>query len=200
MAKYTITMRSSFLKPFPASFPALIIGLLLSGAVFLASADELPDAQRLLKQGQLPQALEKVDAYVASKPKDAQGRFLKGMILTEMGRSGEAVAVFSKLTEDYPELPEPYNNLAVLYAQQKQYDKARTALEMAIRAHPGYAIAYDNLGDVYIKLASQAYEKALQLEASNRLARSKLSTLRDLMSGSGSKAASSAPVQNDRGR
>jgi tetratricopeptide (TPR) repeat protein len=50
------------------------------------------------------------------------------------------MAVFSKLTEDYPELPEPYNNLAVLYAQQKQYDKARTALEMAIRIHPGYAL------------------------------------------------------------
>ncbi len=59
--------------------------------------------------------------------------------------------MFTKLSEDYPELPEPYNNLAVLYAQQKQYDKARTALEMAIRTHPSYAIAYENLGDIYAK-------------------------------------------------
>ena len=87
--------------------------------------------------------------YIRDRPKDAQGRFLKGQILTEMNKPADAIAVFTKLTEDYPELPEPYNNLAVLYAQQKQYDKARTALEMAIRTHPSYAIAYENLGDVY---------------------------------------------------
>jgi tetratricopeptide (TPR) repeat protein len=90
--------------------------------------------------------------------------------------------VFTKLTEDYPELPEPYNNLAVLYAQQKQYDKARTALEMAIRTHPAYAIAYENLGDVYAKLASQAYDKALQLDSANAAAQGKLSLIRDLIS------------------
>jgi tetratricopeptide (TPR) repeat protein len=135
-----------------------------------------------MKQGQMPQALEKVDAYISTKPKDAQGRFLKGLILTEMGRPAEAIPVFTKLTEDYPELPEPYNNLAVLYAQQKQYDKARTALEMAIRTHPSYSIAHENLGDVYAKLASQAYDKALQLDSSNSVTQSKLSLIRELIS------------------
>ena len=85
------------------------------------------------------------------------------------------------ITEDYPELPEPYNNLAVLYAQQKQYDKARTALEMAIRTHPSYAIAYENLGDVYAKLASQAYDKALQLDNANATTQNKLALIRDLI-------------------
>jgi Flp pilus assembly protein TadD len=65
------------------------------------------------------------------------------------------------LIEDYPELPEPYNNLAVLYAQQKQFDKARTALEMAIRIHPGYATAYENLGDLHSRLASQGVRESL---------------------------------------
>ncbi len=160
---------------------ALCLGATLSAAV-PAFADNLPEVQRLIRQGQYPQALEKVDAYLSSRPKDAQGRFLKGLILTEMNRPGDAIALFTKLTEDYPELPEPYNNLAVLYAQQKQYDRARTALEMAIRTHPSYAIAYENLGDVYAKLASQAYDKALQLDSSNAAAQNKLALIRDLVS------------------
>ena len=163
---------------------ALAIGLAI-GFAAPAFADNLPEVQRLIKQGQYPQAMEKVDAYLSSRPKDAQGRFLKGLIYTEMNKPAEAIAVFTKLSEDYPELPEPYNNLAVLYAQQKQYDKARTALEMAIRTHPSYAIAYENLGDVYAKLASQAYDKALQLDNSNAATQNKLALIRDLITTSG---------------
>ena len=178
-------MTASFL-PLPrfqprAALRAAVLGLVL-GCTLPAVADNLPEVQRLIKQGQYPQALEKVDAYLAGKPKDAQGRFLKGLILTEMNKPGDAIAVFTKLTEDYPELPEPYNNLAVLYAQQKQYDKARTALEMAIRTHPSYAIAYENLGDIYAKLASQAYDKALQIDSANATAQTKMALIRDLIS------------------
>jgi len=115
-------MHSNLPMPMPASFPALIVGLLLGCSSFFATSDTLSDAQRLMRQGQTAHALEKVDAYLANKPSDAQGRFLKGLALTEMGKQQEAIAVFSKLTEDYPELPETYNNLAVLYAQQKQYE------------------------------------------------------------------------------
>jgi tetratricopeptide (TPR) repeat protein len=163
---------------------ALAIGLAI-GFAAPVFADNLPEVQRLIKQGQYPQALEKVDAYLSSRPKDAQGRFLKGLIYTEMNKPAEAISIFTKLSEDYPELPEPYNNLAVLYAQQKQYDKARTALEMAIRTHPSYAIAYENLGDVYAKLASQAYDKALQLDNSNPATQNKLALIRDLITTSG---------------
>jgi tetratricopeptide (TPR) repeat protein len=163
---------------------ALAIGLAI-GFAAPAFADNLPEVQRLIKQGQFPQAMDKVDAYLSSKPKDAQGRFLKGLIYTEMNKPADAIAVFTKLTEDYPELPEPYNNLAVLYAQQKQYDKARTALEMAIRTHPSYAIAYENLGDIYAKLASQAYDKALQLDNANAATQNKLALIRDLITTSG---------------
>lgn len=178
---------------------ALALGLAV-GFAAPAFADNLPEVQRLIKQGQYPQAMEKVDAYLGSKPKDAQGRFLKGLIFTEMNKPAEAIAVFTKLTEDYPELPEPYNNLAVLYAQQKQYDKARTALEMAIRTHPSYAIAYENLGDIYAKLASQAYDKALQLDNANAATQNKLALIRDLITTSGKgnvkpgAAASAAPA------
>jgi tetratricopeptide (TPR) repeat protein len=163
---------------------ALCVALMPS-AVF--AADGLAEIQNLMRQGQFPQALASVDAYLANRPKDAQGRFMKGLILTELKRPNEAIAVFTKLSEDYPELPEPYNNLAVLYAQQKQYDRARSALEMAIRTHPSSAIAYENLGDVYAKLASQAYDKSLQLDTSNAAAQSKLALIRDLVSAPGSR-------------
>ena len=185
-------MRPTSQTPLLARLSAIILGLVLSASASLACAQTLPDIQRLMKQGQMPQALEKVDSYISSKPKDAQGRFMKGLILTEMGRPTDAIAVFSKLTADFPELPEPYNNLAVLYAQQKQYDRARTALEMAIRTHPSYSIAHENLGDVYAKLASQAYDKALQLDSSNAATQSKLSMIKELISTSSRPNAKSA--------
>ena len=183
-------------KPSLARLSAIVTGLLLAFSVSIANAQTLPDIQQLMKQGQMPQALEKADLFIASKPKDAQGRFMKGLILTEMGRTADAIAVFTKLTEDFPELPEPYNNLAVLYAQQKQYDKARSALEMAIRTHPSYSIAHENLGDVYAKLASQAYDKALQLDSANKTTQTKLSMIKELISVSvkpGVKPTASAP-------
>lgn len=164
------------------------------GAFTTVHADDLQDISRLLRSGQHAQALERVNKYLASRPKDAQGRFLKGLILAEQNRSAEAIDVFTKLSQDYPELPEPYNNVAVLYAAQGQYEKARQALEMSIRTHPAYATAYENLGDVYTKLASQAYDKALQLDSSNSNAQSKLALMKELISGGQRGAVKPPPV------
>lgn len=164
--------------------PALLGLILAAGIVFSAPpafADVLQQAQQLMKQGQLAEALEHTERVLDSKPRDAQARFLKGLILTEMNRQDEAIAVFTTLTEDYPALPEPYNNLAVLYDQQRQYEKAKAALEMAIRTHPAYATAHENLGDIYARMASQAYDKALQLDSSNVAAQNKLALIRELI-------------------
>ena len=157
-------------------------------------ADDIQDASQMLRAGQHQQALDRVNKVLAAKPRDAQARFLKGLILTEQGNTKEAVVIFTKLTEDYPDLPEPYNNLAVIYASQGQYDKARASLEQSIRTHPSYATAYENLGDVYSKLASQAYDKALQLDSSNSAAQNKLALVRELVGGApkGSAAAVAA--------
>ena len=146
-----------------------------------ARGDDLQDASKFLKAGQHAQALERVNKALKAKPRDPQARFLKGIIVTEQGNSKEAIEIFTRLTQDYPELPEPYNNLAVIYASQGQYEKARAALEQSIRTHPSYATAYENLGDVYAKLASQAYDKALQLDSSNSGAKNKLSLVRELV-------------------
>ena len=164
------------------------------GAVPVAAfADDMQDASKLFKSGQHAQALEKVNRVLAAKPRDAQARFLKGLILTEQGNLRESITIFQKLTEDYPDLPEPFNNLAVIYASQGQYDKARSALEQSIRTHPSYATAYENLGDVYAKLASQAYDKALQIDSANTGAQNKLAMVRELVGG-GTRTARPAPV------
>jgi Flp pilus assembly protein TadD len=161
-------------------------GAWLALALLLASsslrADDVQDAARLLRAGQSQQALEQINKALAAAPNDAQARFMKGTILAELGNSKEATEIFLKLTQDYPELPEPYNNLAVLYAAQGQYDKARAALERSLHTHPSYATAYENLTEVYAKLANQAYDKALQLEtAGSSPKNNKLALVRELV-------------------
>ncbi|WP_326491472.1 YybH family protein [Herbaspirillum frisingense] len=167
----------------------------------LAHASEMSDINKLMRAGQYAEALTKTDAVLAKHPRDAQLRFTKGLILAEQSRSAEAIAVFSKLTEDFPDLPEPYNNLAVLYAADGQYDKARAALDMAMRTNPTYATALENLGDVYAKLASQAYDKALQIDPGANVPQPKLTLLRSLngntTGGTVPRLASAASAQRD---
>lgn len=153
--------------------------LLASLAVFAGETEEI---QQLMKNRQLPQALERADRFLVSNPKDAQVRFLRGIIQTELGKPDEAIKTFSALSTDYPQLPEPYNNLAVLYAQQGQLDKARASLLKAIQTNPAYAIAHENLGDLYARLASQSYDKALQLGNTSANVQTKLTLVRELFS------------------
>ena len=163
-----------------AALAALLI--FLGGAVCGTAvwADEYQEGSRLYKEGKRTEALDRLNSFLAQHPKDARARFLTGVILTEQNKIQDAIKVFTELTQDYPELPEPYNNLAVLYAGLGDYDKARKSLEMAIRTHPSYAVAHENLGDIYATLASQAYDKALQLDSSNATARKKLALIKEL--------------------
>jgi tetratricopeptide (TPR) repeat protein len=193
-------MRPSF-PPSSRAFITILSAAWLACAVALpAHGDALADAQRLLNQGQYPEALARVDSHLAAKPDDAAGRFLRGLILGQAGRSSEAIAVFVALNEDHPDLPEPYNNLAVLYAQQRQYEQARSALEMAVRVHPAYAVAYENLGDVQVQLASEAYAKAMQIDPANKRAGIKLNLSRELIArpASGTSSAATASTGSDK--
>ena len=152
---------------------------------------EAIEIQKLLKSQQAGQALKVIDDALAKNPKDPAMRFRRGVALSMLDRKAEALQVFQKLVEDHPEMPAPYNNLAVLYGSQGDYDKARGALVAAIRTNPQYATAYQNLGDVYAQLASQAYSKALQLDKSDTTVPPKLVLLRELIANPGS--ASTAP-------
>lgn len=151
-------------------------------APLAARADDYSEVTRLMRAGQLPDAMAKAEQYLMTKPRDPQMRFIKGVVQTEAGKTSDAIATFTQITQDYPELPEPYNNLAVLYAGQGQFDKARGLLDMAVRINPSYATAHENLGDVHARLASQAYEKALQLGGSNSTVQPKLALIRSLFS------------------
>ncbi|HSN40068.1 MAG TPA: tetratricopeptide repeat protein [Burkholderiales bacterium] len=167
-----------------AAFVSVLSVILWLGVPSARAQDSaLQEINQLLRQDQLDKALERVDAYLVAQPKEARGRFLKGLILTRQSKPADAIKIFTSLTEDYPELPEPYNNLGVLYASQGQYDKARNALEMAIRTYPGYATAHENLGDIYARMAEQSYDKAQQLDRGSASARTKLKLIRELFSG-----------------
>jgi len=166
-----------------------------AGTTLAAPADDLREAQKLYGQGKVQPAMDKVEAFLRAQPKDPQGRFLKGLLLTEEKKVPEAIKVFTGLTEDYPELPEPYNNLAVLYASQGNYDKAKSALELAIHTHPSYATAHENLGDIYAQLASRAYDRALQLDKNNTSAQVKLAMVKDMFSAQKGTAGQRAPQQ-----
>ncbi len=167
----------------PNIFTALrLLTLLLACAAAPVHADDYGDVGQLLRNGKLVEAMAKADAYLAAKPRDPQMRFLRGVVQRNAGQQAEAISTFIQLTEDYPELPEPYNNLAVLYAGQGQLDKARAALEMAIRANPDYATAHENLGDVYARLANRAYAKSLQLDSTNTALPPKQALIREVLS------------------
>ena len=170
-------------RPLRAAVASALLALSMAFAAQVAAQNsDLQDINQLLKAGQSQQALDKVNVYLTSKPKDAVGRFIRGLAQAELGKTSDAIATFTSLTEEYPELPEPYNNLAVLYSSKGQFEKSRVALELVIQTHPTYSTAHENLGDVYAKLASQAYDKALQLDKANGVVATKLNLVRDLFS------------------
>ena len=179
-----------------AAFTAISIALALApgGTALAALADELSEVTRLHHAGQSAAALARADQYLASKPKDAQMRFLKSVVLADSGRTAEAAALLQQLSQDFPELAEPHNNLAALHAAAGDYAKARAELEESLRLNPGYATAHENLGDVYAVLAAQAYAKALKLEPGNTGLPRKLELVRQLAASAPGKSAASAPA------
>jgi Flp pilus assembly protein TadD len=156
----------------------------LAGLLMLAlpvGADELSDIQRLQSAGQTADALQRVERALAAKPKDVQLRFVRGVLLAESRRSADAIEMFERLTQDFPELPEPYNNLAALHAAAGDYERAKASLEQALRANPGFATAHENLGDVFAALASRSYARALQLDPHSATVPGKLALVRQLV-------------------
>lgn len=143
---------------------------------------ELQQVQKLMAAGQLKTALARADAHLAKNTRDAQMRFVRGVILAELKDTTGAREVFERLTEEFPELPEPYNNLAVIHASQGKLDQARTLLEAALAIRPDYATAHENLGDIYLQLSVDAYQRAAKLQPGNRNLGNKLALSRELLS------------------
>lgn len=169
--------RSSFIRRIRLLSTGGLLALMLLPELH---ADELSDVQRLYVAGDKVSAMARADRFLSDHPRDPQMRFVKGTMLVDAGQSAKAIALFRKLISDYPDLAEPYNNLAAVYAAEGDYDRARETLERALRANPSYTTAQENLGDVYAALAARAYSRALQLDPKGGTAETKLALVRGL--------------------
>ena len=163
-------------------FYYFVLLVLVVGAQQVAASSQVSQIEALIVQGKLQQALSLTNKQLVEDNADVNYLFLKGLILTKQDALDEARDVFIELTEKHPELPEPFNNLAVVYAAKGDFVKARKALQQAINTHPSYATAHENIGDIYAKMASKAYNQALQLDKDNETAREKLSLVGELFS------------------
>ena len=146
-----------------------------------AVADGTPTIDASMTRQDWPSALKQLDARIASNPRDAQAQFKRATVLARLGRDSDAAAAFTALTQSYPELPEPYNNLAALQAKEGHYDEARGTLETAVKANPQFALAYQNLGDLYLQLASRAYGQALKLDGKNTYAAQRMTQVQQIV-------------------
>ena len=177
--------------PKPRLLVRLCAGMLLLVAVAAAaaSADAAADAQRLLAAGDGAAALRSVELALAKQPNDAGLRFVRAVILSDQRRDDEALEAYQRLTEDYPDLAGPFNNLSVLLAARGQLDAARAALEHALRLDPGNATARQNLGDLYLRLALQAWEQSAVKDRPDPALQRKLRLARELQAGAAPAAA-----------
>ena len=160
-----------------------VLALSASPMTAVAAAAPVEQAQLQLQHGDLGSALQTLNEYLQTAPQDPDARFTRGMVLLRLDRRQEAIDTFTALTHDFPKLPEPYNNLAALYAQQGDYIKARDLLEAVLAIQPDSAAAYENLGDVYAALAGQAYTHALTLTPDSEGTRYKQSLLNQINTG-----------------
>ncbi|HET9046819.1 MAG TPA: tetratricopeptide repeat protein, partial [Casimicrobiaceae bacterium] len=144
-----------------------------------AYVQRMTDARALLAQKKYDEAIAKLDALMRERPREPQARFLKAVVLTDQGKVDAAAVEYRALASDFPEMPEPHNNLAVLYSRKGELGLARDELLLAVQTAPDYAVARENLGDVYVALAAEQYDKAATLDKRNRTAPAKLKLVRE---------------------
>jgi Flp pilus assembly protein TadD len=147
-----------------------------------APRSEAAEIADLMRAGNSEKALERAQAYLEAHARDLQVRFLRAVVLIDLGRQSEATDALEHLTQEFPELPEPYNNLAVLAASQGSLERAERLLQQALAAQPNYVTAQENLGDLYASMSTAAYERAARLDPSSAALKSKLALARDLNS------------------
>ncbi len=136
-----------------------LLAVLGSAPVHALLAD---DVNALLNAGRRAEALLRTEQALMVAPRDAQTRFLHGVVLMELARDADAMAQFTRLAQEFPELPEPLNNIALLHARAGRLDVARLTLESALRNDPGHRAARANLAELHLMLAVAAWEQLAQ--------------------------------------
>lgn len=145
------------------------------------AATAVEQIQRLVNEGSYEAAIAAAAKAGEQHPRRVEIIFLVGVAQSHLGRAEEAIATFEALNRDYPELAEPYNNLAVLYAGRNELELARETLERAIRVQPSYALAHENLGDVLLRLARREYDLAARSASTTATASRKLELTDELI-------------------
>lgn len=201
--RFTPDRRVRAMRRLASAFAAILASASFAACAQPASTPAVSDPKlprtaieqirRILGEGRAREALAASEQALVQFPRDPQIRFLNAVSLAEADRKDDAIAAFETLTREFPELPEPYNNLAVLYAGRGELDRARATLEQAIRAQPQYALALENLGDIHLRLAARAYEQAGRADPANAAARQKLGMARELLGRIASTAGTPAP-------
>ena len=182
--------------------PALLLALTLFLALFLglfvaagaARATEADEIRALAARGDFGAALTRAERAAQADPRDAQARFLVGVVLMDMGRDADALAVFTRLSQDYPELPDPFNNIALLHARAGRLEQARQALDAALRNDPSHAAARVNLGQIYLMLAVQTWDQAAAVGPLDLPLRRKLDAVRALLDAAPASAGNQSPA------
>ncbi len=162
-------------------FPLITAVVLSNAALAQPEQAAIAEVQALLESGELDKALAAADGFIDDHPEDPRMRFLKGLIFTSQSKWDDAIVVFRTLADDYPQLPAPLNNLAVVYAETGDYESARNVLIEAIKLDPDYAAAHENLGDIYVTLAAEAYQRGASKGSGKRTAAAKLRVLEQLL-------------------
>jgi tetratricopeptide (TPR) repeat protein len=139
------------------------------------------DIYNLITSKKLPEAVIAIDKELSVNPRNVQLRFVRSRIQIEMDQMDAAKKSLLEITQQFPELPEPYNNLAVLEAQSGDLDQAKEYLELALKVQPSFATALENLGDVYTRLASRSYGKAVLLDRKLVDSRRKMKLAEDIL-------------------
>jgi hypothetical protein len=126
------------------------------------------EIEKLVKAQKYPDAINRVNELLVKNPRNVQLRFVMARLQIELKQYAAAQKTLIEITQQFPELAEPYNNLAALAANQGQWIEARDYLELALKLKPSYAIASANLGEVYTRLAAKSYIDAAKQRNNQR--------------------------------
>ena len=159
--------------PWPSALRTLCLSWVMVCSMFDVAHAQGPavitdphqQVEQLMRQDQIEPALAKIQAHLAQRPRDPQMRFWQAVLLTRQGKREQAMQVYTALTQDFPELAEPHNNLGVLQAANNDIDLAQRSFELALRADPQHALAHENLADVLLRQAQRHYQRAAQAPA-----------------------------------
>ena len=124
-------------------------------------ADTIQDLTLLIDQEQFAKAAQTGELLLASNPNHTRAQFLTAYAYQMNQEHAKASNHYQSLIRQHPDLPEPRNNLAMIYLARGDYDRASELLVEAINTHNSYATAYRNLISIYKGIASEAYRRAL---------------------------------------